>query len=131
MELRRLDRKGSAYIMMICLITLTWAALAATLLTLAAQGRTANRMQMSAVAMGLAEGGAAKALWESARGAGYKGEEDTPLGDGTFSVSVKREGGQVVITATGWVPRKSGARFSQSVRVVASPGGGVASWQKL
>jgi hypothetical protein len=116
---------------MIGLIMITWTALASLLLTLASQSRTANRMQMSAVAMGLAEGGVVKALWESARGAGYKGEEDTALETGTFSVSVKREGGQLLITATGWIPSKARARFSQSVRVVASPGGGVLNWQKL
>lgn len=127
----RRGERGSVFAMMTALIIITWSWLATILLSIAAQGKAANRMQMTAVAMALAEGGAAKALWESSRSAGYKGEEDVPLGDGTFSVSVRREGGQLVVTATGWVPRKAGARFSQSVRVVATTGGAVLLWQRL
>ena len=127
----RSGSRGNVYLMMLGFIIITWSALASSLLTLAAQSRTTNRMHLSAMAMGLAEGGAAKALSDSARNAGYKGEDDSPLGDGTFSVSLKREGGQLVITATGWVPSKSRARWSESVRVVATPGGGVLAWRKL
>ncbi len=127
---RRVDR-GSVYVMMTCLIMLTWSALAMILLRLASETRTAARTQMSAAALGLAEGGAAKALWESSQKPGYRGDDEIPLGDGSFSVSVKREGGELIVTATGWIPNKANVRFSQSVRVVATPGGGVLSWQKL
>lgn len=128
--LRSSDR-GSVVAIMLGLILLTWTALAGSLLTLARQGRQFSRLQLSAMALGLAEGGAAKGLLQAGRDAAYKGEEDTPLGDGSFSVKVQRESGQLIVTATGWVGRKASSRFSETVRVVAGPGGDVLTWQKL
>lgn len=123
---------GSVWLATLALILVSWVALATLQLSLAARQRSANRMRLSTAAVHLAEAGVAKALWEASSGnGGYKGEEDVPLDSGTFSVAVRREGGQLIVTATGWIPDKQRARIWESVRIVATPGGSVLTWQKL
>lgn len=123
--------RGSVAIAALVVLLAGWSALAGGFVILSRQGESANRLRMSAAALALAEGGAAKGVLQAARDGSYKGEDDTPLGDGSFSVKVQREGGQFIVTATGWVGRKASSRYTETVRVVAGAGGDVLTWQKL
>jgi len=79
--------------------------------------RTANLQ----VAFNLAEAGIDKAIAELSRSSStYVGEEDTPLGGGTFSVSVlpsEEDAGEILIVSTGYVPHSFAPRAKRTVRV--------------
>lgn len=126
------NSRGGVIIVLIVFILFSWLSLVGLQMDLARRNDSVNRLRSSAAAAALAEAGAAKALWELRRGnAGYTGEADIRLDTGTFSVALRREGGQTVITATGYLPDRTRPRAAESVRVVAGPGGAVLTWQRL
>ncbi len=125
------SQRGSVSAAAMFMLLTLWLALAALQMSVVSQYDAVNRMKLSAMAVNLAEAGAAKALWEARRGnASYAGEE-AALATGAFGVSVRREGGQLVVISTGYVPNRKAARALERVRVLASPGGAVLAWQKL
>ncbi len=82
-----------------------------------------NRSYWNQQCMGIAEGGLEKALAELRRSSGaYAGEEDTPLGAGTFSVAVRKDvrHGQYRIVSTGQL--RHGARTFARVCIEAEAG---------
>ncbi len=71
-----------------------------------------------AQALSLAEAGIDAAASRLNEGGGYSGETDTPLGPGTFSVSVRDLSGDVKeITATGYVPDSENPAATKTVKV--------------
>jgi type II secretory pathway component PulK len=80
----------------------------ATLLNYVTQAARNERSAIaSAQALALAEAGIDKAAYELNQSAGYSGESDTSLGNGTFSVSVASINSNTKrVTVTGSVPNR-------------------------
>ncbi len=79
-------------------------------------------------AVALAEAGVDKALSSlNATGGSYSGEQETPLGDGSYSVTVtSADGTTKVIEATGYIPNKNKARVKRTIKINSSQGVGAA-----
>jgi hypothetical protein len=80
--------------------------------------RDARRARASSRAFYLAEAGIQKALWElGGNPAGYGGEQKIRLGNGTYTVEVRRKGpGLAEVTSTGSVPFEK-CRIMRRIRV--------------
>lgn len=75
--------------------------------------RTVN----NALAMGIAEGGAEKALWKLKQGS-YTGETgSTDIAGGQFDVTVSVSGNERTITVVSYVPSKASPKYKKSVKV--------------
>lgn len=66
--------------------------------------------ELEARAQALARAGLEKARWALARDPAYRGEGPVPLGEGTYRVSVSREGGTLRLASEGRVGRKGRER---------------------
>lgn len=83
----------------------------------------------SARALALAEAGIDKAIYELNKDAGYSGEVDTLLGDGSFSVSVASISGNMKrITATGFIPNSASPISEKVIQMNASIDSSVAAF---
>lgn len=80
-----------------------------------------SRAHKGAQALNIAEAGIDKALYELNKpDSVYKGEDDTPLDDGTFSIRVE-DGAEntKIITSTGYIPTSTNYEIKKTVKVVA------------
>jgi len=82
----------------------------------------------SEAAVNLAEAGIDKALASlNKSGDDYTGEEETFLGDGSYSVSVTaKDASTKIITSTGFIPNKANPKAKRTVKIQMSQGVGVA-----
>jgi hypothetical protein len=103
-ESRRDNRRGSALIFVVILLTVLGLGVTATYRYMMMSDQHARRLARNAEAAYLAEAGLEKAIAALREDPGaYRGEEKTPLGDGRFSVSVNADTmpGQYTLQATG------------------------------
>ncbi len=78
-------------------------------------------------ALSITEGGVEMALWKLNNQSGYAGETNTPLGNGTFTVSVDTiNSGQKNITVTGYIPNSTNPVVHRTVKITADIGSDVA-----
>lgn len=76
-----------------------------------------ERSVNNALAMGIAEGGAEKALWKLKQGS-YTGEtESSDIPGGQFDVAVSVSGNERTITVVSYVPSKASPKYKKSVKV--------------
>jgi len=81
----------------------------------------ANRSYLNDVAFNLAEAGVEKALYEVSKpGSDYRGEKETPLGRGIFSVTLRPldPAGSLEILATGTVQGPQSTQVEKKLRVL-------------
>ncbi len=71
-------------------------------------------------ALDLAEAGIEKAMWELNKidGDSYTGENNTPLGEGVFSVSVTDGSSGKIIISTGFIPNSTNYKVRRTVKVI-------------
>lgn len=82
----------------------------------------------SEAALNLAEAGIDKAIASlNASGGNYNGEQETFLGDGSYSVGItEKDASTKIITATGYMPSKTSPKAKRTVTVQISLGVGTA-----
>lgn len=78
-------------------------------------------------ASAVAEAGIDKALNSLNRpGSSYNGENDTPFGDGSYSVAITtKDASTKIIEATGYLPSKSNPKVKRTVKTEVSKGEGI------
>ncbi len=112
--------QGSALITALIFITILGMLASAFLYNILATNSSFKRTSNLQVAFNLAEAGIDKAIAELSRSSStYSGEEDTPLGEGTFSVSVltsEEEAGEMLIISTGYIPHSPGSKAKRTVK---------------
>lgn len=79
-------------------------------------------------AAALAEAGIDKAITAlNKTGGSYGGEQETILGDGSYSVTITTiDAGNKLIEATGYIPNKDKPKVKRTIKIVSSKGVGVA-----
>lgn len=81
-------------------------------------------------ARALAEAGIDKAIYELNNTAGYTGETDTALGNGSFSVSIASiDGSNKRLTAIGYVPNSANPTATKEIQVTAGINASVVSFR--
>jgi hypothetical protein len=89
--------------------------------------QSTNYRVKSSQALNLAEAGVDKALASlNATGGNYSGEQETFIGEGSYSVSVLSEGNIKTITATGYIPSRDNPDARRTITVMAALGAGIA-----
>ena len=96
-----------------------------------ASGVHASRFSLAeAQARSLAEAGIDKAIYELNQDAGYSGENDTALGNGTFDISIASvDNNTKYITVTGSVPNSTNPTATKVVRVTATINSSIVSFR--
>lgn len=87
--------------------------------TMVSSARVVRSATQSAQALHLAEAGIDRAIAALNENQSYTGENDTSLGNGTFSVSVTNSGSQKKIISTGYIPNRASPRAEKTVQVLA------------
>ena len=130
------DERGGILVVLCCMIFIFWGVLVGIIVSVADQNRSATRLRLASAALHIAEGGLTKAVWEIGRGnASYSGDGETPLGAGTFTVEIERDGGKTAVVSTGYIPNKGRPRETRKIRAVVgkTPSGiwRALSWRAL
>ncbi len=84
------------------------------------EGASTNRSYLAYQSLNLAEAGAEHAIRQLNTNGNYAGETNTPLGNGTFTVTVSGTGSTRTIESTGYVPNNTTPRSTRTIRVEAS-----------
>jgi type II secretory pathway component PulJ len=131
------NKQGSALLTAIIFIavlgTLAGGFLSNVLATNSFFSRTSNLQ----IAFNLAEAGIDKAIAELSRSPFYRGEEDTPLGEGTFTVSVltsEKNPEEMFIISTGYLPHSAEPKAKRTVKVTIQRQDrllAITSWQEV
>lgn len=127
--------QGSALLTAIIFIGILGILVSAFLYNIMATNSSLKRTSNLQVAFNLAEAGIDKAIAELNRSPSYLGEEDTSLGEGTFSVSVLRSeknAGEMFIISTGYLPHSLEPKAKRTVKVTIQRQNGslvITSWQ--
>lgn len=84
------------------------------------EGSSVNRSYVAKQTLNLAEAGIEHAIRQLNSNNNYTGEIDTPLGNGTFTVSVTGSSSTRTIEATGYVPNSTNPITTRTVKAEAS-----------
>lgn len=113
--------QGSALLTAITFIVVLGTLASAFLYNVIATNSSFRRTSNLQVAFNLAEAGIDKAIAELSRfPSTYSGEEDIPLGEGTFSISVltsEENAGEIFIISTGYLPNSLEPKAKRTVKV--------------
>lgn len=133
-----ITEQGSALLAAIIFIVALGTLASAFLYNILATNSSFKRTSNLQVAFNLAEAGIDKALAELSRSPSlYSGEEDTPLGEGTFSVSVltsEKDAREMFIISTGYVPHSLEPKAKRMVKVTIQRRDrslAITSWQEV
>ncbi len=111
--------QGSFYILsaMICTIL---AILSCMLISnISSEYLKCKQMEERLIAFNLAEAGIEKAIWKLKKdGSNYKGEEDTHLGRGIFSVKLEEKDDRIFITSIGYFFNQKKPGIREKIKVV-------------
>lgn len=127
--------QGSALLTALIFIVVLGTLASAFLYHIMATNSSLKRASHLQIAFNLAEAGIDKALAELSRSPFYLGEEDTPLGEGTFSVSVltaEKNSEETFIISTGYLPHSREPKAKKTVKVTVQYQNGslaITSWQ--
>ncbi len=83
--------------------------------------RYMQKAHLSAQALNIAEGGIDKAVWSLNHIPHYSGEENTPLGEGKFSISIQDIGSEKIIESTAQIPNIPPYLAQKKIRVRVTP----------
>lgn len=79
-----------------------------------------GRAHLQEKVLAITEGGLDKAIWGLNADSNYSGEANTPLGDGTFSITVTNiDATTKRVTATGYIPNSSNPVIQKTIEVEA------------
>ncbi len=120
-------QKGQVFILALIVLTLVLFSTVGIIGGALTLSQSSKYSTESVQATNLAEAGIDKAVASlNTRGGAYNGETETPLGVGSYSVSVtSKNASTYLITSTGYVPNKTTPKAKRTVKIQISRGAGI------